>query len=496
MDQAQTRVQAQIGRPPDPVELEKWYEEHNLVPDKDGIFTSMPYEKGPVDRSVILEQVSQNALRHEVPNLTPREYTPKVMVYVGGGPSLKKHLSEIRKKCEDPNYDVVTSNTTAKYLLEKGIKPDYHLILDPTERKKKDIEYDENVELYLGLQCHPSLFDYAREKGRKVYKFLAASVKGEDGKSDKDMALAACTQNDPMLLGIGGGSMCGTRMIYFAPMRGYRKLEYYGFDGSIEYENNVIRCYAYNKPRGENILWHTEDFSGRTFATTMTLARQAEELVQLMDCMPGLRVEIFGDGLLADRLNSYRQLRKPADYRITPEYREMQRGMHANDKVRYGIAGEQNACRVFMAGAQIHRRFGSCRVLDYGCGPGTLLRAVDRAFPSIPGLTYHEYDPCIPGKDSEPEPADVVYCGDVMEHVETECIEPVIQHIHSLTKHIAIFIISLRPAGKTLPDGRNAHINVRAQDWWLSWLRKYFIVIEDSVDPIRRELTTVVKKLP
>ena len=35
-------------------------------------------------------------------------------------------------------------------------------------------------------------------------------------------------------------------------------------------------------------------------------------------------------------------------------------------------------------------------------------------------LTFEikEYDPAIPGKDSLPEPADIVVCSDVLEHIE------------------------------------------------------------------------------
>ena len=494
--QGQTAVQAQIGRAPDQAELDKWYADKGLVPDKDGIFTSMPYDKPPVERTTILEQVEANAQRHDVPNLPPREYTPKTMVYVGGGPSLKHFLDDVRRKCEDDNYDVVASNNTCAYLLSKGIKPNYHLILDPTERKKKDLEYDEDVELYLGLQCHPALFEYAKAKGRKVHKFLAASVKDESGKSDRDFAQKACTRDDPYLAGIGGGSMCGTRMIYFASIRGYRKLEYYGFDGSIEYnkKENVIRCYAYNKPRGENIL-ETTASNGRVFYTTMSLARQGEELVQLLDILPGMQVEIFGDSLLKNQLEIYKAVRHQSAYRITPEYLEIQKGALLGSPTQYGVTGGQNASRVFMAGAQIHRKFGACTILDYGCGQGTLKRALQANFPIIPGLDYLEYDPCIVGKDAEPEPCDIVYCGDVMEHVEPECIEAVVKHIHSLSGRMSIYMISLRTSSKTLPDGRNAHITVRAQDWWLSWLKKYNIIVEEFVDQQRRELVAICKPL-
>ena len=106
--------EVQIGRPPEAEELDRWYQEHDLAPDKNGIFTGMPYEHGPVERQVILDQVAQNALRHEIPNARPVEYNARTFVYIGGGPSLKNHLDEIKAKCLDDKYDVYTSNATAK----------------------------------------------------------------------------------------------------------------------------------------------------------------------------------------------------------------------------------------------------------------------------------------------------------------------------------------------------------------------------------------------
>jgi hypothetical protein len=490
------QIQAQLARPADPEELDAWYKEHGLQPDKDGIFAEMPYGAAPVSRDDILQQVSTNALRHDVPNLHPREYTPKIMVYVGGGPTLRDHLEEVKRKCEDENYDVYTSNATCKFLLAKGIKPNFHLILDPTERKVKDLDYEEDVPLILGLQCHPKLFDRAKEKGVQVHKFLAASVTGEDGKSDKDAAKAALTKDDHHLMGIGGGSMCGTRMIYYAVAMGYRRLEYYGVDGSVEVKDgNIVKCYAYTKPRGENIL-ETETGNGRKFFTTMSLARQGEELVLLLDLMPGLDVEIYGDSLMSNQLKIYKELRRKEPWCITPEYLEMQRKMHGDYGDGYGRSGHEHAPRVFMAAAQVLRKIGKCRVLDYGAGKGVLQQAIKNAFPEVEGITYHEYDPCVPGIDSPPGKAEVVFCGDVMEHVEPECIDTVLRHIRDLTQQVAIFVISLREAGKTLPDGRNAHISLHGADWWRSYLKKYFILAECAHDPIHQELIAVCVKLP
>lgn len=477
-----TQIQAQVVRPVNPEELDQWYKDHGIAANAEGIFSEMPYEAAPVSREDILKQVAENALRHDVPNLHPNEYTPKIMVYVGGGPTLRDHLDQVKMKCEDDRYEVYTSNRTAEWLLSKGVKVNYHLILDPNERKVKDLAYDADIDLILGLQCHPKLFDLAKEKGRRVKKFLAASVTGEDGMSDRVAAQPACTADDPKLLGIGGGSMCGTRMIYFAAASGYRRIEYYGFDGCVELgENNVVKCYAYSKPRGEHIL-ETEASNGRKFFTTMSLARQGEELVKMLDQMPGMDVEIYGDSLLRNQLEIYREARAPSPARFTPEYLEQQRMMHASIPGQYGIMGANSAPRVFMAAAQVSRKLGYCKVLDYGCGGGGLKKAMEAHFPSLPNVWVSEYDPAVPGFDSEPSPAEVVFCGDVMEHVEPECVDAVLAHIHSLTKSVAIFVIDLNLAAKTLPDGRNAHLTIRGRDWWLSYLRKYFVVIEAGAE--------------
>ena len=484
---------AQVVRPVKEEDLAEWYEKRGIKPDANGVFAELPYrgDDPPTEKAEILEQVRGNCLRRDVPNLHPRDYTPKTMVYVGGGPTLPLFLEDIKKKCLDDRYDVITSNKTCKWLLSKGVKPNYHLILDPQQKKLKDLQYEEDVDLLLGVQCHPDLFEFAKEKKRRVQKFLAASVT-LDSESDKEIARTAVHEGDQRMLGFGGGSMTGTRMIYFAGSRGYRRLEYYGFDGHVTMENNVLRCYAYQKFRGENIL-ETECDDGRKFFTTMSLGRQAEELVKLLKEYPGLDVEIYGDSFLSHVLHLFNdRVRQEAHYRFTAPYEKMMREYHSQGGM--GVLGSDSAPRVFMAACQIVKKEGVCSVLDYGCGKGTLVSSINRAFPEVSGVSYHEYDPFVEGKDARPKPADLVFCGDVMEHVEPECVDATIRHIAGLTRKHAIFIIALTPAMKTLPDGRNAHICQKSSDWWLSYLRKNFVVIENQRTP--DALTVVCACLP
>lgn len=106
---------------------------------------------------------------------------------------------------------------------------------------------------------------------------------------------------------------------------------------------------------------------------------------------------------------------------------------------------------------------GAERVLDYGCGQGTLRTAL-KAQGFAPDVM--EYDPAIKGKDGLPKPAELVACTDVLEHVEPEKLPAVLAHLRRLTLKAAFLLIATRKANKTLPDRRNAHLIVRPADWW------------------------------
>lgn len=105
-------------------------------------------------------------------------------------------------------------------------------------------------------------------------------------------------------------------------------------------------------------------------------------------------------------------------------------------------------------------------ILDYGCGKGALAKAL---FPR----QVMEYDPAIPGKD-QAEPATLVVCTDVLEHIEPDELDSVIEHLFGLTKERLFVCISTVPAKKTLPDGRNAHLSTWPASWWREKLEARF----------------------
>jgi hypothetical protein len=109
-------------------------------------------------------------------------------------------------------------------------------------------------------------------------------------------------------------------------------------------------------------------------------------------------------------------------------------------------------------------------VLDFGCGRGTF----KPAFLALrPGAIVDEYDPGVKGKDVLPPGRyDLVVCTDVMEHVEEEYVPAALQTIHDLTARWVFFNIVLELAGSKLPDGRNTHITIQPDRWWIAQVLK------------------------
>lgn len=114
------------------------------------------------------------------------------------------------------------------------------------------------------------------------------------------------------------------------------------------------------------------------------------------------------------------------------------------------------------------KRTGAQSVLDYGCGKGTLVKD-----PKV-GVPIRGYDPAMPEYANEPEPADIVVCWDVLEHIEPEHLEGVLRHIHSLGPVIYFTIGLSKDTTKLMPDGRNPHLIIEDVSWWLARLRDFW----------------------
>jgi len=149
---------------------------------------------------------------------------------------------------------------------------------------------------------------------------------------------------------------------------------------------------------------------------------------------------------------------------ITDEYRKLNETLHNLNK-NYGTSGHLYADEVL----SLSQKVGTKDILDYGCGKCTLADTLP--------FFINKYDPCIRAFSEEPEPADLVTCTDVLEHIEPELLDNVLAHMKEKTKRVVYLAISTRLANKTLADGRNAHLIVQQGDFWFNKISEYFHIL-------------------
>lgn len=160
--------------------------------------------------------------------------------------------------------------------------------------------------------------------------------------------------------------------------------------------------------------------------------------------------------------------------RISTDYKELLEQYRRETDKSWGASGWKFFLDVEYAWKRLG---GGKRGIDYGCGEATLTKKAMNGT-SLSHVKWQLYDPCIPKYSTEPVPADIVVCTDVMEHVEEECVPAVLAHIRYLGRKGAFFHIVTKLAGQVLPDGRNAHITVKRHEWWQEQLEQHWPRVE------------------
>lgn len=157
---------------------------------------------------------------------------------------------------------------------------------------------------------------------------------------------------------------------------------------------------------------------------------------------------------------------------ISPEYATLNAELHRTFK-DYGNKSQRHLPQIL----KLMRTCNCKTVLDYGCGKGGLVKALEKESIDVQG-----YDPAVAVYSSAPTPADLVVCTDVLEHIERPCLSSVLHEINQMTRQAAFLLIALRyDSTKTLPDGTNPHKIVEPLSWWLRRLRNTFIDMDLKV---------------
>lgn len=158
---------------------------------------------------------------------------------------------------------------------------------------------------------------------------------------------------------------------------------------------------------------------------------------------------------------------------------EASRALH-KDNSSYGKASEYSKkgsikyeMRIPEAVVAAHKIKPIHQILDYGCGKGGLVEALNQNI-SVAGKAYG-YDPAVEEFAQKPaQTFDLITSIDVLEHIGREHISNTLYEINRLNSGFFFFCIDLLPASKITSDRRNVHFLIAPSDWWIQQIKSHF----------------------
>lgn len=202
-------------------------------------------------------------------------------VLVGGGPSLASCLVEIRWR-QEQGQTIFALNGAARWLQERGIEPDYGVILDPRPGNAAFVVPGPNW--LIASQCDPAVFDAAGDRA-VIWHF---------GSEEESPPLPPGTVDL-----VGGGLTVGLTAMGLAFVMGFRKLHLYGYDSSDADDRS--HAYAQDETAAEEK--RVEVWCGsRCFTASPGMYAQAKAFEGWANTLTaaGVLMTVNGDGLLPE----------------------------------------------------------------------------------------------------------------------------------------------------------------------------------------------------
>lgn len=159
------------------------------------------------------------------------------IVLVGGGPSLKKNVQELK------NFrTIIACGSVHDFLLENNIVPTYTLVCDPDPITINYLKFKHPETKYLIASCcHPDIFRHLN--GFQVILWHCHSP--DNGPKIEEIEKEMGIDYEA----VSGGCTVGLRAISVALMLGYSNIHFYGFDSCMAETDH--HAYEYSDPTKE-----------------------------------------------------------------------------------------------------------------------------------------------------------------------------------------------------------------------------------------------------
>lgn len=222
---------------------------------------------------------------------------------VGGGPSINDNVDQIRK-LKARGINIVSVNKSHDWLIDHGITPWAHVLLDPKEWVSGYVQKPrKTVRYFVASQCHDDTFEALKDY--PVFLWHA----GQDFPEGPEPSgvLREKWPAAPWFI-VPGPTTVGLRAIFLGSQMGARKFHLFGLDSS----RANGKMHGYDKPEAPDAepgnLKIKHNGMKYIFDTNSHMARQQFDFDKLMEDLPkdlesgrlpkGFDLTVYGSGLL------------------------------------------------------------------------------------------------------------------------------------------------------------------------------------------------------
>ena len=238
--------------------------------------------------AVMVAQAARN-LERDLPVFIEQDAHKLAVCIVGGAPSLAETLPALRFQ-QQRGHLVAALNGTHDWLIERGLIPDMHIMLDA---RQGNVEFVRNprrgVTYLVAAQCHQDVFDAL--EGHDVLIWVA-DVPGMRELADR--------VEKPLGL-IGGGSTVALKAMALFYLWGFRAMSLFGMDSC--YRDEAHHAYAQQLNDGERRI--DTIIHGRRFFCAPWMLAQADDFDADARRLlaHGVTLKAYGSGLIQTLLD-------------------------------------------------------------------------------------------------------------------------------------------------------------------------------------------------
>jgi hypothetical protein len=241
------------------------------------------------DLEVIRENVKHN-VSLGFQQVQPYPTNDVEVMIVGGGPSLKDQIEEIRF-LRRQGVKLVCLNNAYQYCLDHDILPSAYVMVDA---RPFNLRFVENVvpdcKYFVASQCDPAIFGRLLEVKDQTYIWHTSA------EEIQDILLEAYPKCYP----VPGGSTVLLRAIPLFRMLGFKRFHIFGCDSCLQEGSH----HAYEQKENDEQAVIPVRVGGEVFYCNPWMISQAREFIDLVGCMGDvMELEIYG-GLLRQILKS------------------------------------------------------------------------------------------------------------------------------------------------------------------------------------------------